>query len=68
MILGRMSDVLRLYVNFGLHKNGSGCVGLKTPPIHEVLILTNLGATSSREPWGAGGTARPGHRVAVNSP
>ncbi|KAG1862085.1 hypothetical protein DFJ58DRAFT_657123 [Suillus subalutaceus] len=44
-----MPDVLRLYLDFGLHEDGSRRVGLKTPPIHEALILSNLGA--SRETW-----------------
>ncbi|KAG1745299.1 hypothetical protein EDB19DRAFT_1894483 [Suillus lakei] len=42
-------DMLRLYVDFGLYEDGSGCVILKTPPIHEALILDNPRA--SRETW-----------------
>ncbi|KAG1872912.1 Alpha/Beta hydrolase protein [Suillus subalutaceus] len=42
-------DVLRLYVDFGLYEDESGCVRLKTPPIHEALVLANPRA--SRETW-----------------
>jgi hypothetical protein len=42
-------DVLRLYVEFGLYEDESGCVRLKMPPIHEALVLANLRA--SRETW-----------------
>ncbi|KAG1819128.1 Alpha/Beta hydrolase protein [Suillus subaureus] len=34
-------DVLRLYVDFGLYEDESGCVRLKMPPIHEALIAAN---------------------------
>jgi pimeloyl-ACP methyl ester carboxylesterase len=42
-------DVLRLYVDFGLYEDESGCVRLKTPPIHEALVLAN--PLASRETW-----------------
>ncbi|KAG1760665.1 hypothetical protein EDD22DRAFT_848336 [Suillus occidentalis] len=35
--------------NFGLHKDRSGTVGLKKPPIHGALIFANPG--TSRETW-----------------
>ncbi|KAG1778738.1 hypothetical protein EV702DRAFT_1091459 [Suillus placidus] len=41
--------VLRLYVDYGLYEDGSGRVGLKTPPIHEAIVSANLQA--SRETW-----------------
>ncbi|KAG0703530.1 hypothetical protein DFH29DRAFT_915901 [Suillus ampliporus] len=42
-------DVLRLYVDYGLYDDESGCVRLTTPPIHEALILAN--PRTSRETW-----------------
>jgi pimeloyl-ACP methyl ester carboxylesterase len=42
-------DVLRLYVDFGLYEDESGCVRLKMPPIHEALVLAN--PLASRETW-----------------
>ncbi|KAG1819108.1 Alpha/Beta hydrolase protein [Suillus subaureus] len=42
-------DVLRLYVDFGLYEDESGCVRLKLPPIHEALVLAN--SRASRETW-----------------
>ncbi|KAG2095718.1 uncharacterized protein F5147DRAFT_819020 [Suillus discolor] len=43
------SDVLQLYVDFGLCEDDSGGVRLKTPPVHEALVLANPRA--SRETW-----------------
>jgi len=34
-------DVLRLFVNFGLYEDESGCVRLKMPPVHEALLTAN---------------------------
>lgn len=42
-------DVLRLYVDYGLYEDESGCVRLKTPPLHEAVVLANPRA--SREAW-----------------
>ncbi|KAG1728505.1 Alpha/beta hydrolase family-domain-containing protein [Suillus paluster] len=42
-------DVLRLYVDHGLYEDASGCVRLKTSPVHEALIYANPRA--SREAW-----------------
>ncbi|KAG1769848.1 Alpha/beta hydrolase family-domain-containing protein [Suillus occidentalis] len=42
-------DVLRLYVDYGLYEDESGCVRLKTPPVHEAAVLANPRA--SRETW-----------------
>lgn len=42
-------DVLCLYVDFGLYEDETGCVRLKTPPVHEALVLANPQA--SRETW-----------------
>ncbi|KAG1859224.1 Alpha/beta hydrolase family-domain-containing protein [Suillus subluteus] len=42
-------DVLRLYVDFGLYEDESGCVRLKMPPVHEALVLANPRAR--RETW-----------------
>ncbi|KAG1872917.1 Alpha/beta hydrolase family-domain-containing protein [Suillus subalutaceus] len=42
-------DVLRLYVDFGLYEDESGCVRLKMPPVHEALVLANPRAR--REAW-----------------
>ncbi|KAG0704980.1 hypothetical protein DFH29DRAFT_997255 [Suillus ampliporus] len=42
-------DVIRLYVEYGLYEDGSGSVRLKTPPVHEALVLANPRA--SRETW-----------------
>ncbi|KAG1841423.1 hypothetical protein DFJ58DRAFT_856637, partial [Suillus subalutaceus] len=43
-------DILRLYVDFGLDEDESGCVRLKTPPIHKSLVLANPRA--GYETWG----------------
>ncbi|KAG2754389.1 alpha/beta-hydrolase [Suillus brevipes Sb2] len=42
-------DVVRLYVDYGLYEDESGCVRLKTPPVHEAVVLANPRA--SRETW-----------------
>lgn len=42
-------DVLRLYVDYGLYEDESGCVRLKTLPVHEAVVLANPRA--SRETW-----------------
>ncbi|KAG1733289.1 Alpha/beta hydrolase family-domain-containing protein [Suillus lakei] len=42
-------DVLRLYVDYGLYEDESGCARLKTSPVHEALVLANPRA--SRETW-----------------
>ncbi|KAG1819104.1 Alpha/beta hydrolase family-domain-containing protein [Suillus subaureus] len=34
-------DVLQHYVDFGLYEDESGCVRLKTPPVHEALLTAN---------------------------
>jgi hypothetical protein len=42
-------DVLRLYVDYGLYEDESGCIRLKTPSVHEAIVLANPRA--SRETW-----------------
>ncbi|KAG1789207.1 Alpha/Beta hydrolase protein [Suillus plorans] len=42
-------DVLQLYVDFGLYEDDSGGVRLKTPPVHEAIVLAN--PRTSRETW-----------------
>ncbi|KAG2347253.1 hypothetical protein BDR05DRAFT_958745 [Suillus weaverae] len=42
-------DVLRLYVDYGLYEDESGCIRLKMPPVQEALILAN--PRTSRETW-----------------
>ncbi|KAG2076277.1 alpha/beta-hydrolase [Suillus decipiens] len=42
-------DILRLYVDFGLYEDETGCVRLKIPPVQEALVLANPRA--SRETW-----------------
>ncbi|KAG1790178.1 uncharacterized protein HD556DRAFT_739548 [Suillus plorans] len=57
MIVGRAPDMLQLYVDFGLHDDGSGHVGLKTPPTHEALTLANPGASHETRWKGLTGTS-----------
>ncbi|KAG2135958.1 Alpha/Beta hydrolase protein [Suillus clintonianus] len=49
MISAWHPDVLRLYVDYGLYDDEGGYVRLKTPPIHEALVLANPRA--GRETW-----------------
>ncbi|KAG2040698.1 Alpha/Beta hydrolase protein [Suillus americanus] len=42
-------DILRLYVDFGLYEDESGCVRLKMPPVHEALLTANT--RTRRETW-----------------
>ncbi|KAG1859215.1 Alpha/Beta hydrolase protein [Suillus subluteus] len=42
-------DVLRLYIDFALYEDESGCVRLKVPPVHEALLTANPQAR--RETW-----------------
>ncbi|KAG1778746.1 Alpha/Beta hydrolase protein [Suillus placidus] len=42
-------DVLRLYVDYGLYEDESGCVRLKMHPVQEALVMAN--PRTSRETW-----------------